>query len=222
MYARTRVAFGALVAVLALASAASSSSATRLTFNEGQFRSTWAALRITSGGGTIVCAVTLEGTLHSHTITKVSGTLIGFVTKAIAGHPCAMNGLWFLNGTEVLPNMQTTVNELPWHVKYEQFSGTLPRITSIRITIQGFAYLFELGLGSTCLYRTGRESEPEPFEFRVNSTTGEITALAPDRTHQIRVVSGAFCPVESSITEERSTVTKGAGSSVAITVTLVA
>jgi hypothetical protein len=93
-------------------------------------------------GASTNCHLTLEGSLHSVTIDKTPGTLIGNITRAVLG-PC--------NGTQTATVLSET---LPWNVRYSGFQGRLPEITSLITHVIGAAFRARLSNGITCLART--------------------------------------------------------------------
>lgn len=91
------------------------------------------------GLATVICELSLTVSLH-RTIAKARGTLVGFVTGATARN-CSGGRVTVLTGT------------LPWHIQYDSFTGTLPRIETISTQILGAAFLGEAAGGlSRCLY----------------------------------------------------------------------
>jgi hypothetical protein len=89
------------------------------------------------------CALTLEGSLHSRTLVKTTGALIGYITRATLG-TCSRGSATILS------------TSLPWHVRYASFSGTLPNITRLNSTFTGFQYqIREPVFGVTCLAAGG-------------------------------------------------------------------
>lgn len=98
------------------------------------------------GGASTNCHVTLEGSLHSSTIAKVLGTLIGSVTRATLGR-CEV-------GTATI-----LTEALPWNIRYSGFQGRLPEITSLIVHVPGFAVRSRLSNGITCL-STSEANEP--------------------------------------------------------------
>jgi hypothetical protein len=128
--------FGSLVGVASARNISSSSSTLRATFATVEFRG--------SGGTTTRCAVTLEGSLHSRSFSKVVGSLIGYINRA-AVSGCAATIL---------------AATLPWHIRYSSFFGLLPNITSIRTNVIGFAIQTAEPLFAPCLITSTTE---EPF-----------------------------------------------------------
>jgi hypothetical protein len=110
--------------------------------------------------GDIRCAVTLEGSLHSRTIAKVTTTLIGYITSATLGI-CGEGTATILRET------------LPWHVHYSGFTGTLPNITSIRIAVDGASFRIREPF-ATCL-ATSTHERPSIGTFGRSVSTSKIT-----------------------------------------------
>jgi hypothetical protein len=128
-----------LAAITILAALTSTATAGRLSSSSQTLRGTFARMSFGGGFGTTECAVTLEGSLHSRTIAKTNGALIGYITRAILG-TCPRGSATILTAS------------LPWHARYASFSGTLPNITRINDTISGVQFgIREPVFGVTCL-----------------------------------------------------------------------
>ncbi len=126
-------------AMLLLAALVSSASANRLSDSTTTLRATWTTAEFSGGFGTIRCALTVEGSLHSRTFTKTAGALVGYVTSASVG-ACSQGSATILAAT------------LPWHARYASFTGTLPSITSTTANIVGVAFdIREPVFGISCL-----------------------------------------------------------------------
>lgn len=141
MYSRGKVLATAITAVAFLSFAVASASAGRLSVDDRDFRIVANPTITTDGGSTIRCAVTLAGSYHGSTFAKTARSLIGVISSARAESRCAEGRLTLLEGT------------LPWHITYDSFAGTLPRITRTNLRITGFAGQFESS-GVTCLFAT--------------------------------------------------------------------
>jgi hypothetical protein len=138
MRKRRSWAIGCVAAALLLL-AVSTATATRLEFPKGErnFRVTWSSLELgTELGVWARCAVTLDGSFHSRTISKVAGALIGVVTRTT------------LTGCSATVLTET----LPWHVAYGGFVGTLPTISSMTMSLASVSINVRSLL--TCLVRT--------------------------------------------------------------------
>jgi hypothetical protein len=176
------VVLGALVATLAIVALGSSASARRLEFSSQSFRVAFPIAGEPPRPELISCPFTLEGSFHSRTISKTSA-LIGYVTRAIVAEASCRNGKGrFLTET------------LPWHVRYEAFSGALPNITAIRGQVIGLSvrYEFERLFGLLCLYVT---EVGHPAKFILNRTveTGVISSFRLDESAMIPSRTEGFC-----------------------------
>jgi hypothetical protein len=175
-----RLLLSCALATFALAAAVHTASARELSFSTQDIRAVWAPVTVILPESAIefTCLMTLEGRLHSRTIGKVDGNLIGYITRAIVGHPCAGAGeMWIHNGTEApLGNVRAT--SLPWHMTYRGFTGTLPTITEIRILLRGIrttAY-WRVGEITLCLANFGNAEESIISEWKVGAG-GRIIAI---------------------------------------------
>jgi len=101
-------------------------SARRFSSSSQTFRMSFSRLEWENGFVRTRCPVTLEGSFHSATIAKVSGTLIGFITAVPRG-TCTLNTMTVLRET------------LPWHVRYTSFAASLPAIVQVTLNVIGFA-----------------------------------------------------------------------------------
>ncbi|MGN6189053.1 MAG: hypothetical protein ACTHOE_09150 [Conexibacter sp.] len=145
-----------------LATLVSTASATQLETSSQTLRTAFTSVRIRETfGSTTGCAMTLEGSLHSRTIQKVAGTLIGYITSAHLG-TCTAGTATILTET------------LPWHIRYLAFRGTLPNITSLISNVIGFAFKFRFPTGANCLARSTPE-EPLINTFEREVATRELT-----------------------------------------------
>ncbi|HEX7290168.1 MAG TPA: hypothetical protein VF250_03485 [Conexibacter sp.] len=156
----------AVGATAVMALAIGSASARNFSISNQQIRAVWNPMNfIDPFGVTVECPVTLEGSLHSRTIAKVSYALIGYITTARVSNERCVGG------------EATILNEsLPWHVRYFGFVGTLPDITRILTLISGAS--FRVRTSATCLF-TLRETTAEHGlgTFNRNTTTGQLTSV---------------------------------------------
>jgi len=112
------------------------------------------------------CDVTLEGSYHYRVLQKTPEALVGYVTGATVRRPCLGGEAWAFNGIE-RQGTTTLANSLPWHVRYESFSGSLPNITAVGQRLIGARFLVEaefLGVRLRCNYTT---STTEPGRIPV-------------------------------------------------------
>jgi hypothetical protein len=141
-----RLVFAGLAATIVLSFAVGGATARRIEMTERAFLVRWSPLIFEAVGNRISCPVTLEGSFHSRTLSKVSGQLVGYITRAfVQGEepPCQGGQATVLSAT------------LPWHVLYVRFTGTLPRITTIRLSLRGAAFrIHDNNTGFECLTTT--------------------------------------------------------------------
>jgi hypothetical protein len=190
---RLRALLAASAAALVLAAAAGTASARRLEFSEQHYRAIWANFVLFSEGTgpsfRISCAVTMEGSFHSKTISKVSGALIGYVTDIEVKHPCTGNGeAWALNGFEIR-NGTRVGNTLPWHERYKSFTGVLPLIGGMKTSVVGQA--FEIEKPSeflSCLYQATAAQPAFYIDFFREQSQDE------EGVEGIPLLSGIGCP----------------------------
>jgi hypothetical protein len=190
-----RLAIG-LAAALMLTFAVSAASARNISISNQNIRVVWSPLTFSGGGGIEArCRVTLEGSFHYRTIVKVERSLVGLITRAIAGRPCERNVGWAYNGTEVNEVLGRTVfpNSLPWHLTYERFTGTLPNITSITLLLANARFHVRINeLFALCDYTTSAANGIAAGIATIGAG-GVITGLRADESRRIRSES-PFCP----------------------------
>ncbi len=192
MHTRIKLGTAGLAATLLMGLAVASASANRLSVSNQQFRIVWGQLLMFDEGmgasAHIRCPVTLEGSFHSRTFAKVSGALIGNVTRAIPGaaETCAEGSATMLTET------------LPWPVTYASFSGTLPRITRVRVLIRGVAF-DNTQNEVPCLFKEdGRSAAAGEF---VVENLGLANRFEFDHTIRLPKFSGSIisCPPETGL-----------------------
>ncbi|HZV73419.1 MAG TPA: hypothetical protein VFF79_06865 [Conexibacter sp.] len=206
----------ALSAAVMLAALVGTASANRLSVSESTLRAVWPEesklnFSNTAGGLEISCSVTLEGSFHSRSIVKTRGSLIGYITRAIVGPVanCVKNNV---------TNVQVLTASLPWHVRYDSFTGTLPAITGVRLQLVGAAFLLT-AFGASCLYR----STPEQPAFGIanREAGGTITGLQAENGSEIPLASGGIlCPASGTFNGTATRVTK-LGETATIRLTLI-
>lgn len=148
MIKTSRMLMTVLAASVALGALVGSASANRLSVTNQNIRATWNPMEFaaSSVGVLVRCPVTLEGSLHSRTITKTSGSLIGYITRAIVQEAQCAGG-----------RARTLQETLPWHVRYRGFTGNLPAINTVTVDVVNASFLIlanVLGAEISCLYRT--------------------------------------------------------------------
>jgi hypothetical protein len=197
MCKHTRVTLLVLTLALALAAAVGSAAARRIESSNQQFLALFRELTFQSGGSNVVCEVNFEGSFHSRTLSKVREQLMGYITEASihrnAEERCIAFSGWLLNGVERV-NGVTLPNTLPWHMLYNGFEGTLPRITGITYLVREVGVLILGPLGIRCLYRA---TAAFPLEGKIEvEVNGAVTGLRALEEFPLRLREGAFCPAE--------------------------
>ncbi len=193
MIKRSRVVLSTCATALVLVTGINSASARRIELSGQRVRLVWEPIVFagTGGGPRISCPVSMEGSFHSRTISKVSGQLIGYITTAeIAKASCiGASNILALNGIENAPG----ASSLPWHVRYDSFSGRLPAIAGIKLQVVGFALSNELPeLGVTCLYKSSAE---RPLRGIADvSGEGKVTTLTPTTDTVPKFEGSLLCP----------------------------
>lgn len=135
-------------AALLLGALVGSASARRLSFSSQTFRMMFSRLEWENGFVITRCPVTLEGSFHSRTIAKVSGTLIGLITSVPRG-TCTVNEMTVLRET------------LPWHVRYSSFAASLPAIVQMTLDVIGFSISGrQASTGVVCLSNPSTAERP--------------------------------------------------------------
>jgi hypothetical protein len=158
---RRRLLLAIIGATVLLGGLTGSASARSLSFSSQTMRATFSTVSFEGPFGTTNCAVTLESSMHTRTIPKLSGWLLGYITRADLG-PCSTGTATILRET------------LPWHMRYESFAGTLPNITSIRAQVVGVSFRVREPNTITCLVRTMAE-RPSIATFTREAGTSELT-----------------------------------------------
>ena len=177
MRTRSMLLLAALTAALALSLAVGTATARRLRISSTNFALRWRDFVVPTGiepreaeeGREDIrhCPITLSGSFHSTTISKVVGTLVGYVNNAQMGTCTGEGGRVTLLRTG-----------LPWHLTYKSFSGFLPSITRFRFALIGFGMSIEVPpppySGTVCLIRT-TTAEPLNIDF-TREAGGAITS----------------------------------------------
>jgi hypothetical protein len=215
MHRYTKLLLASLTATALLAMAVSSANATRLRISEQSFRVTWTSLRLTNTANTntVLCPVTLEGSFHSATISKVANALIGYITRASVRGGSGRE--------ECIGGTATVLGErLPWHVRYRGFTGTLPTIASVITGLVGASWQISEP-GSTCRATT-TSSEPAIGNIRL-SREGVAESLSPEINARITLEGGFFgsCTLARGAFSEESQTLTGLGTTARITVSLI-
>jgi hypothetical protein len=178
-----------LVAIISLTAIVGTSTASRLSTSSQTFRSGFARWNFSGGFGTMECPLTLEGSLHTRTIAKTNGALIGYITRAIVG-TCPRGRVAIL------------AVGFPWHVRYVSFAGTLPNINSIATNVTGANFqITEPIFGVTCLASGGTMTNTYNREAGSNLTTAVIGGTAPTNCG----ITGTLSGTSNTLTELNGT-----------------
>ena len=181
--------------IAALALGAGVASASKFSINEPRVRVTWTPLTrlsFSSAVAEVACAVTLEGSFHSSTISKTARALIGYISRAsIATAECIANGNGVSSGSAVL--LPAT---LPWHIQYDSFTGILPTPSGARIRLVDASFRARITIFIStieCLYRS---TAANPLVGRAElNAGGTILKLRADEAFEIPYVEGpGTCP----------------------------
>jgi hypothetical protein len=203
---RSTLLFVGLAAILVMAVAVGSASARRIESSSQTFTATWNKLTFNDNANVRVeCVVALSGSFHSRTISKVSGQLIGYIQSASVTE-C-------VGGTA-----RADVETLPWHIQYNSFTGILPAITGITLTLVGSK--FEITAGGIHCVAGNTQSNPAFGTVLVEATTGRVTGLRALEEHTIPLGGEFACAFASPGRFEGTASVTGAGGR-AITVRLV-
>jgi hypothetical protein len=218
MRTRSKLILAGLTASLIMGLAVELASAGRISTSNQRFRVTWSTLSVASleNEFSIRCPLTLEGSFHSATVRKTRGALIGALTRAT------------INGSEppCTGGRLTVLQEsLPWHVTWEGFRGTLPRIEAITFLLSRYAWRGEatvLGFRIACLFKDqGRPEENLASDAAVNPETGQITTDTVGGGRYSSWLSGSeLCPRRGSFSGQGQVFLLGS-STTRITVTLI-
>jgi len=184
MSRRTRSALAAITAAAAMAIAVNTASANQIEITEAHmFRAVWTSLEFSTSSGTVRCPVTLLGYFNSSTMGKTSGATVAEAVNAIPEARCTGGSITVLGET------------LPWHLNYASFTGTLPNITGLSMTVPNAGIRGTIA-GLTCLTAT-EASHPGRLTYgRVRE--GELTELTAAGSIPLR--GGFFCEAAGEAT----------------------
>jgi hypothetical protein len=208
----SKLILAAAVAAAALGAIVSTTSANRIALSEQLFRATWSNIRFI-GFALIECHLTIEGSFHSRTGSKILENLVGYVTRSIVAETQCTGA-----------SARILTEALPWHIRYGGFTGTLPQINTMRIRIIGSKFLVQIaGIApAKCLY-TSTAASPIPDIVSRNTTTGVAGSITVEESAAIPFSSGTniACGTSARLEGTTNSLTQP-GSTTKITVTLVA
>jgi hypothetical protein len=147
-------------ATVLLGALVSSASARNFEVSNQRLRAIFTNVEFHLPGATTRCPLTIEGSLHTRTMAKVIGSLIGYITRVDLG-VCAAGTATVLTST------------LPWHVSYSGFTGILPEITSIITHVIGASWRVRESGGIACLARSSA-TEPVIGNYHRDPATHQL------------------------------------------------
>jgi hypothetical protein len=190
-----------LLTTVVVTSSFTTASARNLSFSNQNISSSWSRLEVDKVSSTVRCELSLEGSLTSRTITKVARTLIGAITRAT--FPACTDGT-------------RSARALPWHLTYESFSGTLPRISRINLLLSRSLIHEEIFGMINCDY--GTSADNITFSGSVGSF-GEISGLTPvSGRNVVHLLEG---PILGCTQERRIISSEGGGGPMGTAITLI-
>jgi hypothetical protein len=212
---RSVPALAALVAVGAMCIAAGLASAGRLSVSNKTIRALWSNVEmyVTNPGeeGTQygnICQLTLEGSFHSSTMRKIAGALVGYITRA----PIAA-----CRDPDIVVSVLREA--LPWHVRYQGFTGTLPRISGLSVAIVGMSLEFFVAEGLRCLIRS---TTLNPAIASIEVREGVMGRFTWNSERVIPHAEVFFCALNGELhMRGASTTTTVLGLTTSLTVTLI-
>jgi hypothetical protein len=187
MRKHSKLILASLMATLMALVVSGVASARVFSISNRNFRIVWTSLQITNNFAIhpTRCRVTLEGSFHSQTISKVEKALIGYISRAsVAGANC-------VEGSATIHQ-----ESLPWHITYNGFTGFLPEILTIGILMTGMRFQIRTFFSPICT-ATVDATHPVRGEILVGVTeasnltlfSGRIPTTGCERV-EIRDVTG--------------------------------
>lgn len=201
-------ALAVLLVVIALGVMTSAASAETLGIEnwERGFRTVWGSLEFRNNVGleTVRCPVTIEGSLHEKVIEKVAGFLVGYVARVSLSEGSCTGG-----------RARVVTEGLPWHYRYNSFTGTLPFITSVHFQLIGARFSVEpTGFGSACNV-TSSATNPIGLIAVTRREAGgvlELPTLEADSSASIPLEGGFLCATaRGSLAGTGSSTVQGGG-----------
>lgn len=188
---RSKLILASLLTTLCLAVVVSDASAHRFEIHEQNFFMTWPAAEqlrfINNEYIAIECEVLLGGIFHSRIFSKVSGSLIGEI-HVTQKEPCTTRPgerfglMWILDQVERQEGVELP-ESLPWHIRYDSFTGTLPAIVTMKWQLIGASFLLQGVFGIRCLFKS--TAERPLFLIAELKANGEIERVRVDETKPI-------------------------------------
>src|SRR6185312_1823759 len=146
MLTKGKLLFAALAATAMMLTLVANASARNFSVSEREFEVFFNPLTFNAAGNNISCPITLLANYVERTIPKTNTQVarIRNVSPSTGAEPSPCTG-----GTI------TVLNEtLPWSVNYVSFTGTLPTIRSVRVSLIGTSFRVTPRGSATCLVGT--------------------------------------------------------------------
>jgi len=186
MRKHTKLMLAALGVTMLLGAATNAADARNLRTSEKNFELIWdevfpgkTAFRFTpESGGSVTCTLALSGSFTESTIAKAAGQ-IGTISSANVGL-CKEGAQSVLRET------------LPWKLRYAGFSGTLPTITALRVSVVGATFRLRAPNGLECLWGV-IDRIPLAGEIDAFGTGGTPENIRVDETVTIPLNGGFLC-----------------------------
>jgi hypothetical protein len=145
----------------------------------------------------ISCRVTMEGSFHCATISKVERALIGYISRATTDYSTCRSSSFAIRA-------RVRQSTLPWHVTYVNFIGRLPGVTITELIERAGFELDNVPLVGTCNYTVrGEAFVGGPAGGGINE--GNAT-IRPDSSRRYRSETGG-CP-ETSLSSRPTPITQ--------------
>jgi hypothetical protein len=197
MRLHTKLIVTALAATALFASIAASASARNISLTNRNIRVVFDPLRFQSSLATISCRVTMEGSFHCATISKVLNALVGYISRATSDlSTCRATGFGLAGSV-----LQET---LPWHISYEGFRGRLPEAIGILLLRNVGFRILNVPFVGNCDYLANPEGFVSgPRDGGINEGNASIR---PDESRSFSSRTGG-CPTGSFATSAAVPVT---------------
>lgn len=141
----SKLVLAVIASCVMLAAAVSTASANRIALSNSNVRVAFRQLIFAGEAGEqeVRCDVTIEGSFHSRTITKVVGALIGYITRGTVNESSCAG----------IARARINQESLPWHIRYRGFTGTLPLFSTVLLEMTRPKFtLIDKTFGLTCIY----------------------------------------------------------------------
>jgi hypothetical protein len=196
MRLHTKLIITALAATALFASLAASATARNISITNRNIRVAFEPLVFNSNIARISCRVTMEGSFHCATISKVNRALIGYISRATSQEETCVSSSFAIRG-------RAMTETLPWHLTYLGFRGRLPEAILILLLENATFLLNNVPLIGNCRY----VARADAFvtgpgggginEGNANVAPNELTEYSSENTNCPR---GRFFSVRTPVT----------------------